>query len=147
VSDGKVIALTATSERPVATASGYVMLIVLLLAVLADVFAITTLPNGPGGILNVAILILSTIIFILVMPGFYMLQPNQAAAITLFGSYSGTDRTTETKCPKLCASSTLVINSDVVPTSANRSVATRIDKSSPSRIETGVAPTRSRPIS
>ena len=28
------------------------------------------------------------------MPGFYMLQPNQAAAITLFGSYKGTDRTT-----------------------------------------------------
>jgi regulator of protease activity HflC (stomatin/prohibitin superfamily) len=26
--------------------------------------------------------------------GFYMLQPNQAAAITLFGSYQGTDRTT-----------------------------------------------------
>ncbi len=29
-----------------------------------------------------------------VMPGFYMLQPNQAVAITLFGSYKGTDRTT-----------------------------------------------------
>jgi regulator of protease activity HflC (stomatin/prohibitin superfamily) len=28
------------------------------------------------------------------MPGFYMLQPNQAAAITLFGEYRGTDRTT-----------------------------------------------------
>ena len=26
--------------------------------------------------------------------GFYMLQPNQAAAITLFGSYRGTDRKT-----------------------------------------------------
>ena len=28
------------------------------------------------------------------MPGFYMLQPNQAVAITLFGEYRGTDRTT-----------------------------------------------------
>ena len=28
------------------------------------------------------------------MPGFYMLQPNQAAAITLFGEYRGTDRAT-----------------------------------------------------
>jgi regulator of protease activity HflC (stomatin/prohibitin superfamily) len=28
------------------------------------------------------------------MPGFYMLQPNQAAAITLFGAYRGTDRAT-----------------------------------------------------
>jgi regulator of protease activity HflC (stomatin/prohibitin superfamily) len=33
-------------------------------------------------------------VFIVIMPGFYMLQPNQAAAITLFGSYSGTDRAT-----------------------------------------------------
>jgi regulator of protease activity HflC (stomatin/prohibitin superfamily) len=28
----------------------------------------------------------------LIAKGFYMLQPNQAAAITLFGSYRGTDR-------------------------------------------------------
>ncbi|WP_419809379.1 SPFH domain-containing protein, partial [Sphingomonas sp.] len=32
-------------------------------------------------------------VFVFVLPGFYMLQPNQAAAITLFGSYKGTDRT------------------------------------------------------
>ncbi|WP_428835061.1 SPFH domain-containing protein [Sphingomonas endophytica] len=30
---------------------------------------------------------------VFVAAGFYMLQPNQAAAITLFGSYAGTDRT------------------------------------------------------
>jgi regulator of protease activity HflC (stomatin/prohibitin superfamily) len=94
VADGKVIALTATGEREASTSSGYVMLIVLLLAVLADFYAITTLPHGPGGTFNVAILIVSTIVFILIMPGFYMLQPNQAAAITLFGSYQGTDRNT-----------------------------------------------------
>src|SRR4051812_5253715 len=74
--------------------SGYAMLIVLLLAIFVDAYAIVTLPNGPGGTLNVVLLILATLTFILVMPGFYMLQPNQAAAITLFGSYSGTDRTT-----------------------------------------------------
>ncbi len=39
-------------------------------------------------------LIVSTVVFILVMPGFYMLQPNQAVAITLFGDYQGTDRVT-----------------------------------------------------
>src|SRR6476619_111605 len=94
MTDGKVIALTATSEREAATSSGYVMLIVLLLAVLADVYAIGSLPRGPGGTLNVVILIASTIVFILVMPGFYMLQPNQAAAITLFGEYRGSDRAT-----------------------------------------------------
>jgi regulator of protease activity HflC (stomatin/prohibitin superfamily) len=40
------------------------------------------------------VIIVATIVFILVMPGFYMLQPNQAAAITLFGEYRGTDRST-----------------------------------------------------
>jgi regulator of protease activity HflC (stomatin/prohibitin superfamily) len=90
----KVIALTATAERPASTASGYAMLIVLLLAILADAYAISTLPNGPGGMINVAAIIVATLVFILVIPGFYMLQPNQAVAITLFGEYRGTDRAT-----------------------------------------------------
>jgi regulator of protease activity HflC (stomatin/prohibitin superfamily) len=70
------------------------MLFLLLLAILADAYAIYSLPYGPGGTLNVVTLVLATIVFILVMPGFYMLQPNQAVAITLFGSYRGTDRAT-----------------------------------------------------
>jgi len=94
VAKEKVIALTATAERPASTASGYVMLIVLIAAILADVFALITLPSGPGGGFNVLLIILATLTFILVMPGFYMLQPNQAVAITLFGSYRGTDRST-----------------------------------------------------
>jgi regulator of protease activity HflC (stomatin/prohibitin superfamily) len=94
LANDKVIALTATSERPASTTSGYVMLVVLLIAILADIWAISTLPEGPGGTLNVVTLIVSTVVFILVMPGFYMLQPNQAVAITLFGEYRGTDRTT-----------------------------------------------------
>jgi len=94
VANDKIIALTATSERPAATSSGYVMLIVLLLAVLADVYGIQRLGSDGGGILGLAIVVAATIVFILVMPGFYMLQPNQAAAITLFGEYRGTDRAT-----------------------------------------------------
>ena len=94
MANDKVIALTATSERPASTYSGYLMLIVLLLAIAADVLAIGSLPKGAGGTLNIAVIVVATIVFILVMPGFYMLQPNQAAAITLFGEYRGTDRTT-----------------------------------------------------
>jgi regulator of protease activity HflC (stomatin/prohibitin superfamily) len=94
MADGKVIALTPTSERTAATSSGYAMLVVLVLAVLADAYAIYSLPRGPGGTFNVLTLIVATLVFILVMPGFYMLQPNQAVAITLFGSYRGTDRST-----------------------------------------------------
>ena len=94
MADGKVIALTPTSERAAATSSGYAMLIVLLVAAFADAYAIYSLPHGQGGSLNVVTLIVATIVFILVVPGFYMLQPNQAVAITLFGAYRGTDRTT-----------------------------------------------------
>src|SRR4051794_11042479 len=74
--------------------SGYAMLILLLLAVLADVYGIQQLGSEAAMGTGIVIVIAATLIFILVMPGFYMLQPNQAAAITLFGSYAGTDRTT-----------------------------------------------------
>ena len=94
MANDKVIALTATSERQANTLSGYVMLIVLLLAILADVYGISLLGSSPGVGLGVTITVVATIIFILVMPGFYMLQPNQAVAITLFGEYRGTDRST-----------------------------------------------------
>ena len=90
----RVIALTATSERPASTMNGYGMLIVLLLAILADAYGINRLGSEPGVAIGLAIVIIATLGFILVMPGFYMLQPNQAAAITLFGEYRGTDRTT-----------------------------------------------------
>lgn len=90
----KVIALTATSERPASTYSGYAMLVILLAAILADVLGIQQLGGNNAGVVGLAIVVASTLVFILVMPGFYMLQPNQAAAITLFGEYRGTDRAT-----------------------------------------------------
>jgi len=93
MADGKAIALTATSEREASTSSGYVMLIVLLLAILGVVYGIQRLAHGPDG-LGFVTVIAATVLFILVMPGFYMLQPNQAVAITLFGEYRGTDRNT-----------------------------------------------------
>ena len=39
------------------------------------------------------LLALGAIAFLFVLCGFYLLQPNQAAAILLFGDYKGTDRT------------------------------------------------------
>ena len=89
----KTIALTATSERPASTMSGYAMLILLFVAIVADIYGVTRLSNG-GDATGFLLVVVATIVFILVMPGFYMLQPNQAAAITLFGSYAGTDRAT-----------------------------------------------------
>ena len=89
----KVIALKATSERSASTSSGYAMLIVLFLAILADIWGISQLANVDSA-LELLTVVIATIVFVLVLPGFYMLQPNQAAAITLFGEYRGTDRTT-----------------------------------------------------
>ena len=93
MAQGKAIALTATGERQASTMSGYVMLVVLLLAILLDVFGIQRV-TGQQDILAIALMVVGTLLFILVMRGFYMLQPNQAVAITLFGEYRGTDRTT-----------------------------------------------------
>ena len=89
----KVIALNATTERQASTFSGYAMLILLLVAVLVDFFAFRRIdPFNPGS--TVLITILTSLVILLIFPGFYMLQPNQAAAITLFGEYRGTDRAT-----------------------------------------------------
>ena len=94
MANDKVIQLTATSERPASTSSGYAMLIVLLLTIVADIYGISRLSNGDLGTLGLGLVIAATLLFVLIMPGFYMLQPNQAAAITLFGDYRGTDRNT-----------------------------------------------------
>ena len=89
-----VFALTSSRERPAATASGYTMLLVLLAAVMLLGWGVVSLANDqPSGLVATAIII-ATLTIILVTPGFYMLQPNQAAAITLFGSYKGSDRAT-----------------------------------------------------
>ncbi|HWJ59050.1 MAG TPA: SPFH domain-containing protein [Sphingomicrobium sp.] len=66
------------------------MLLVLLLTIAADVFGVIRLADGQ--MTGLAWVIAATLLFLFVVPGFYMLQPNQAAAITLFGSYRGTDR-------------------------------------------------------
>ncbi len=94
MSNDKVIALTATSERPASTSSGYALLVVLVIAVLADIYGVNQLGTYDGSVLGLVIVAIATLTFIVIMPGFFMLQPNQAAAITLFGAYQGTDRTT-----------------------------------------------------
>ena len=49
-------------------------------------------PQLPSRLLPPAIVMLGVVALVLIASGFYMIQPNQAAAITLFGSYRGTDR-------------------------------------------------------
>jgi len=81
--------LNASREFAAQTSSGYVMLAMLLaIPVLTSVAAISRQNVGA------AIIMLGVVVFLVVGKGFYVLQPNQAAAIMLFGTYKGTDRAT-----------------------------------------------------
>ncbi|MBM7405540.1 MULTISPECIES: SPFH domain-containing protein [Sphingomonas] len=83
--------LRQSLERPATTYNGFVMLLAGLgLIVLGAVGALNA-PVHPWGIV---LLIVAGVALLLVACGFYLLQPNQAAAILLFGDYRGTDRTT-----------------------------------------------------
>jgi regulator of protease activity HflC (stomatin/prohibitin superfamily) len=86
-------ALRLSQERPAATANGYFMLLVLLVSFVVGFLSsgLMVTPGSEG--LGVLLLIVSVLTFVLVIKGFYLLQPNQAAAILLFGAYKGTDRT------------------------------------------------------
>jgi hypothetical protein len=91
-------ALTHSRERPAKTQSGYVMLLVLFLlfaAAFLDLGWLANTAKGGGNPVGPALLlVLMSVLFLFVLIGFYLLQPNQAAAILLFGDYKGTDRTT-----------------------------------------------------
>ena len=93
-SGSKPSALTLSREYPAAGAGGYPMLLVQLVLLVLTVALVVQLANDvlPPIWAVAAILCAAGVAFL--APGFYMLQPNQAAAITLFGSYKGTDRTT-----------------------------------------------------
>ncbi|MEA3048824.1 MAG: hypothetical protein QOG84_660 [Sphingomonadales bacterium] len=86
-------ALRLSQERAAHTASGYVMLLVLLLDIVLGFLALGLMADiGTAG-WGVVAEIVAGLGFFLIIKGFYLLQPNQAAAILLFGSYKGTDRT------------------------------------------------------
>ncbi|MGQ0590889.1 MAG: SPFH domain-containing protein [Sphingosinicella sp.] len=85
-------ALTLSSERRAHTSSGYLMLLVLLLTLVMIGAGIWRLLADEAG-LGAMLLVVGAIAFLFVLCGFYLLQPNQAAAILLFGDYKGTDRT------------------------------------------------------
>jgi regulator of protease activity HflC (stomatin/prohibitin superfamily) len=84
--------LNQSEERPAQTFSGYIMIAVALFLFAALVYFILAIIDSDGSAGSVIASCVSLIAFILASSGFYMLQPNQAAAITLFGAYRGTDR-------------------------------------------------------
>jgi len=84
-------ALRLSSERPAAAFNGYAMLLVILLAIVAGIGGLALFEASP--LTGLAILVASTVVIVFVSAGFYLLQPNQAAALLLFGDYKGSDRT------------------------------------------------------
>ncbi|MEP9359395.1 SPFH domain-containing protein [Sphingomonas sp. KR3-1] len=85
-------ALRQSSEKSASTASGYGMLLVLLVAFAATGAALTQIDRMADWIV-ISWLLLSILVELFVLCGFYLLQPNQAVVVTLFGDYQGTDRT------------------------------------------------------
>lgn len=88
MTDTSLPSLKASRENVAQTSSGYLMLVVLLVVPILTIAIALAQPQ-----LSVVIFMLGVFIFLLIAKGFYVLQPNQAAAIMLFGTYTGTDRT------------------------------------------------------
>jgi regulator of protease activity HflC (stomatin/prohibitin superfamily) len=91
--------MTRSREGPASTFNGYPMLFLWLLALAWTVWSFlaflrragpySTEPAAPWFLGALA----GAVTLALVGFGFFMIQPNQARVITLFGSYKGTDRT------------------------------------------------------
>ena len=90
----EVIALKSSRERAASTMSGYLMLLIVLLGLVAAVYGFIGIAGDDGRVSDVWMLVGGALLTLFVACGFFMLQPNQAAAITLFGDYRGSDRST-----------------------------------------------------
>jgi regulator of protease activity HflC (stomatin/prohibitin superfamily) len=75
----------ATFEKPVTTMNGIAMLLLLIAAVAATVVLLLMFRNP-------RLAIASGFAAGFIAPGFFMLQPNEACVLTLFGRYLGTER-------------------------------------------------------
>jgi regulator of protease activity HflC (stomatin/prohibitin superfamily) len=87
-------ALNRSREVPATTQSGYVMLLVSLALMGGAVWmfiAGVVKPSYPDGSMAIGAIV-TGVVSLLILTGFYMINPNEAAAIQLFGAYKGTDR-------------------------------------------------------
>jgi regulator of protease activity HflC (stomatin/prohibitin superfamily) len=93
MTSGDAPSLNRSREVPAATQSGYVMLLVLLVLVGSAVWLLIggLAADEPDGLQLVGAG-LAGFVTVFILGGFYMINPNEAAAIQLFGAYKGTDR-------------------------------------------------------
>ena len=76
------------NEKTVASWSGYRVLVIILLSIVATVVAMVILPLG----FRIALGIVALLTTILTLVGFYMVAPNEGRVAQLFGDYVGTDK-------------------------------------------------------
>jgi regulator of protease activity HflC (stomatin/prohibitin superfamily) len=87
--------LQRSQEVRAATASGYVMLLFWLVMLAICGWCVLMLIGDKGAAGGwIVLAVLSALAGTLVACGFYLINPNEAAAIQLFGTYKGTDRET-----------------------------------------------------
>jgi len=79
-------------EAAAASANGYLMFVVALALLIGGVAQIVNAAANPS-LAALAAGLLCVILGVLCLVGLYMLQPNEAAILTLFGAYAGSDRT------------------------------------------------------
>ena len=89
--------MKTSSEHPGSSFSGYpVLALIALLLVLAAWNIAGNMPlhdaDRAAKLTFVGLLILPILVLAFLAAGFFMIQPNQAAVITLFGAYRGTER-------------------------------------------------------
>jgi regulator of protease activity HflC (stomatin/prohibitin superfamily) len=85
-------ALNRSQEVRAATQSGYLMLLIWFVLFALALWAGIGLIAGGKNVLLTGVAAASTTIGTLILCGFYLINPNEAAAIQLFGAYKGTDR-------------------------------------------------------
>lgn len=78
-------------EYRIQSSDGYIMIALVCLLIAAGIYSLVTLPPAEGLVAigwRLGLLIAGLFVF----SGLYMLQPNEAALLSLFGQYKGTDR-------------------------------------------------------
>ena len=88
--------MAISREKRAWSTSGYLIFITFLVLLTLTIWRIVSFAGGQPDDSEVFGFVVSTgvamILLVVLASGFYMIQPNQAAAITLFGAYRGADR-------------------------------------------------------
>jgi hypothetical protein len=89
--------MNTSRERSAQTFDGYLMLVLLLASVALAIWLVSSGVPQDGASKAMKLAFAGKLVGAILVPlflavGFYMIQPNQAAVLTLFGAYKGTDR-------------------------------------------------------